>query len=168
MFDSLEVLSPHPFGKWPWASVIAATVKVKSAIVADDRHEAGMRELLNLGHTFAHAIERASDYRVGHGAAVAVGLRGAGLLALRTGRFSEREHLRVLALLALLGLPMRTSVDPNAIFAAMRGDKKRRGGKLRFVLPRAIGDVEYGVIGNERTVRSVLARLQRPPEALRR
>jgi 3-dehydroquinate synthase len=168
LFDALETLSPHPFGKWPWMAVISAAVKVKSAIVADDRNEAGMRELLNLGHTFAHGIERASEYRVSHGAAVALGLRAAGLLALRTGRFSERDHLRVLALLALLRLPLRTSVDPDAIFAAMHGDKKRRRGTLRFVLPRAIGDVEYGITCNERTVRAVLASLHRAPEAVRR
>jgi 3-dehydroquinate synthetase len=168
LFDALETLSPHSFSRWPWATVIAAAVKVKSAIVADDRQEAGIRELLNLGHTFAHAIERASAFRVAHGAAVAIGLRGAGLLALRTGRFSERDHFRVLALLALLGLPLRTSLEADAIFAAMGADKKRRGGKLRFVLPRAIGDVEYGVECSERTVRWVLARLQRAPEAVRR
>jgi 3-dehydroquinate synthase len=168
LFDALETLSPHPFGKWPWVALISAAVKVKSAIVADDRHDRGMRELLNLGHTFGHAIERASEYRVTHGAAVALGLRAAGLLAMRTGRFSEREHLRVLALLALLRLPLRSSVDPNAIVAAMRADKKRRHGRLRFVLPRAIGDVEYGVACNEATVRAVLSRLQNQPEALAR
>jgi 3-dehydroquinate synthase len=168
LFDALETLSPHPFSKWPWNAVVAAAVKVKTAIVADDRHEAGMRELLNLGHTFGHAVERASQYRITHGAAVSLGLRAAGLLALRTGRFSERDHFRVLALLALLRLPMQTSLDPGAIFDAMGGDKKRRAGKLRFVLPRAIGDVEYGVACPDGAVRAVLARLQRPPEAPRR
>ncbi|MGA8534349.1 MAG: 3-dehydroquinate synthase family protein, partial [Candidatus Tumulicola sp.] len=168
LFDALETLSPHPFAAWPWTAVISSAVKVKTAIVADDREEAGMRQLLNLGHTFAHAIERASDYRVTHGAAVALGLRAAGLLALRTGRFSEREHLRVLALLALLQLPLRTRVNPGAAFAAMRGDKKRRGGTLHFVLPRAIGDVEYGVVCHAQTVRDVLSRLRHEPEALRR
>ena len=88
----------------------------------------------------------------------------AGLLALRSRRFSERDHLRVLALLALLQLPLRTSVQPQAVLDAMRSDKKRRGGRLRFVLPRAIGDVEYGVRSTERNVRAVLERLVRPPE----
>ncbi|MBV8373072.1 MAG: 3-dehydroquinate synthase, partial [Candidatus Eremiobacteraeota bacterium] len=164
LFEALETLAPHPFAKWPWTSVVAAAVNVKTAIVADDRQEAGMRELLNLGHTFAHAIERASAYRTSHGAAVAIGLRAAGLLALRSGRFSEREHLRVLALLALVQLPLRTRVEPEAMLNAMRSDKKRRGGRLRFVLPRAIGDVEYGVRSTERNVRAVLERLVRPPE----
>jgi 3-dehydroquinate synthetase len=120
--------------------------------------------LLNLGHTFGHALEVASGYRVTHGTGVALGLRAAGLLALRTGRFSEEEHLRVLATVALLGMPLRTSVDAGKAFEAMQSDKKKRHGKLRFVLPRAIGDVEYGVEVPERLVRSVLSHLRRSPE----
>jgi 3-dehydroquinate synthetase len=135
--------------------------------VADDRLEAGRRETLNLGHTFAHAIERASNYVVPHGAAVALGLRAAGLLALRTGRFSRSEQLRVLALLTLLGLPLQTALAPEALAKAMRGDKKKRAGRLRFVLPRSIGDVEYGIECDERSVRAVLDSLQRPPESFR-
>ncbi len=162
-FESLEELAPHPFSRWPWVSVIDAAVKVKTMMVADDRLEAGSRAVLNLGHTFAHAIERASSYAVPHGAAVAVGLRAAGLLALRTGRFSEREYLRVLALLTLLGLPLQISLEPDAIFAAMTSDKKKRAGRLRFVLPRAIGDVEYGIECDPRRVRAVLAKLSEPP-----
>ena len=163
LFDSLEQLSPHPFWRWPWVELIAASVKVKTAIVADDRLEAGMRELLNLGHTFAHGIERASHYRVSHGAAVALGLRAAGLLALRTGRFGEADHLRVLTLLALLGMPLRTQLAAGPIFEAMRADKKKRGGRLRFVLPNAIGDVEYGVECSDAAVRGVLTLLRRSP-----
>jgi 3-dehydroquinate synthase len=162
-FENLEILSPHPFSRWPWVDVIRDAIEVKAVAVAEDPLESGARARLNLGHTFAHAIERASRYRVAHGSAVAVGLRAAGELALRTGRFSEREHLRVLALLALLGLPLHTTVDPDAVLAAMRADKKRRDGQLRFVLPRAIGDVEYGVECSARTVRAALARVGRPP-----
>jgi shikimate kinase/3-dehydroquinate synthase len=168
LFDALEELSPHPFSHWPWMALIQSAIKVKTGIVAADRHESGRRELLNLGHTFAHAIESASAYRITHGAAVAIGLRGAGLLALRTGRFTEREHLRVLTLLTLLGMPLRTSADAGAVFRAMRSDKKRLNGQMRFVLPRSIGDVEYGVECAGATVRAVLARLQRAPAAVRR
>jgi 3-dehydroquinate synthetase len=163
LFEALEALAAHRFVRWPWVDVVAAAVKVKSAIVADDRFDAGTRELLNLGHTFAHALERASDYRITHGAAVALGLRGAGLLALRTGRFSRDEHLRVLALLALLGMPLRTSLAPATVFRAMQSDKKRRDGRLRFVVPRALGEVERGVECDDRTVRSVLTQLGRKP-----
>ena len=127
----------------------------------------GRARTLNLGDTFAHGVERASNYSITHGKAVALGLRAAGLLALRTGRFSRDEHLRVLTLLTLVGLPLQTSVTPDAIFTAMHSDKKKSGGRLRFVLPRAIGDVEYGVECANRTVRAVLERMALPPENVR-
>ncbi len=167
LFALLEELAPHPSRRWPWLELLPAAIKVKTMAVADDRLEAGARATLNLGHTFAHAIERASNYSITHGNAVALGLRAAGLLALRTGRFSRDEHLRVLTLLALVGLPLQTSLSPDAIFTAMRSDKKKSGGRLRFVLPRAIGDVEYGVECADRTVRAVLGRLAHPPENVR-
>ncbi len=163
LFEWLEELSPHPLARWPWAALVTESVKVKTMNVADDRLESGARQVLNLGHTFAHAIERASDYRITHGQAVALGLRAAGLLALRTGRFSEAEHLRVLALLALFGLPLHLSLDTDAVLAAMRHDKKARAGRQRFVLPRAIGDVEYGVECAPASVRAVLRQLQKSP-----
>ena len=162
-FDSLETLAPHPFFKWPWETIIADSLKVKTMVVNDDRLERGAREVLNLGHTFAHGIETASSYRVSHGAAVSVGLRAAGLLALQTGRFSTDEHVRVLTLLALLRLPMVTKEDPAAILRAMDVDKKKRAGRLRFVVPRALGDVEFGVHAAKSTVRRVLGRCTSAP-----
>ena len=166
LFEAIETLSPHPFWRWPWLDLIGEAIKVKTMIVVDDKHEAGIRELLNLGHTFGHGLEKASEYRISHGAGVALGLRAAGLLALRTGRFSEEEHLRVLATLALLGMPLQTSVPAARVFDAMQSDKKKRGGKLRFVVPRAIGDVEWGVEAPDRIVRDVLALMTTAPEAL--
>lgn len=163
VFESLETLAPHPFWRWPWESIVSDSIAVKTMIVRDDRQERGMRELLNLGHTFAHGIERASAFRVSHGAAVSIGLRAAGLLALRTGRFSREDHLRVLTLLALLRMPVRTREIPDRVFAAMAADKKKRNGRLRFVLPRAVGDVEYGVTVADSAVKAVLARITDPP-----
>ena len=164
VFDALETLAPHPLQKWPWESVVAESLGVKAAIVAEDRLEAGVRETLNLGHTFGHAFELVSGYRMSHGSAVAIGLRAAGLLALRTGRFTATEHLRVLSLLALLRLPMIAPFDDAAaIVEAMGADKKTRDGKLRFVVPRALGDVEFGVTAPARTVRTVLGRLREAP-----
>jgi 3-dehydroquinate synthase len=164
LFESLEIVSPHPFWRWPWVEIIARTVEVKTAIVADDPHELDGRAVLNLGHTFGHAFERASNFRISHGAGVAMGLRAAGLLALRTGRFSESDHLRVLTLLTLLGLPLYTSLGADDVLAAMQSDKKKRRGKLRFVLPRAIGDIEYGVQCSNARVRAVLERMRVPPD----
>ncbi|MDQ2681037.1 MAG: 3-dehydroquinate synthase [Candidatus Eremiobacteraeota bacterium] len=162
LFDSLEVLAAHPFSKWPWESIVTDSIAVKTMIVNDDRQEHGIREVLNLGHTFGHAIERASRYRVSHGSGVAIGLRAAGLLAMQTGRFSEGDHLRVLTLLSLLKMPMRFQLSPTAVLTAMQADKKKRSGRLRFVLPRAIGDVEYGVEVGDRHVQRVLARCAQP------
>jgi 3-dehydroquinate synthetase len=134
--------------------------------VGEDRLEAGSREVLNLGHTFGHAIEHVTEYRTAHGAAVSIGLRAAGLLALRTGRFSGAEHLRVLSLLTLLRLPtVAPTADVEALLGAMARDKKARAGTLRFVLPRAIGDVEYGIEVNPRMLRTVLARMNAEPGA---
>ncbi len=162
-FDALEALAPHPFSKWPWHALVNDSAKVKTMIVADDRTEQGVRELLNLGHTFAHGIERASAFRISHGAAVSLGLRAAGLLALRIGRYSEGDHLRVLALLALLRLPMTMPLESGPVFDAMQADKKKRDGRLRFVLPNAVGDVEFGIEVPDRDVRAVLKRMTTPP-----
>ncbi len=163
LFESLETLAAHAFWRWPWESIVQRSQQVKIGIVARDRKESGVREVLNLGHTFGHGIESASRYRISHGAGVSIGLRAAGLLALRTGRFSRDEHLRVLTLLTLLGLPGITHLEPGSIRAAMNSDKKRRAGHLRFVLPRAIGDVEYGVAAPDRDVLRVLRTLRSAP-----
>jgi len=164
VFDALETLAPHPFAKWPWETVVADSLRIKAMIVRDDRLEKGAREVLNLGHTFGHAIERVTNYAVSHGNAVSIGLRAAGLLALRTGRFSPEDHLRVLSLLTLLRLPLVAPTDDvDALLDAMANDKKTRAGKLRFVLPRTIGDVEYGVTVPARSVRAVLGRVSAAP-----
>lgn len=164
VFDALETLAPHPLRKWPWESVVADSLRIKAMFVAEDRLEAGSRETLNLGHTFGHAIERVTNFRTSHGAAVSIGLRAAGLLALRTDRFSPEEHLRVLSLLTLLRLPLVVPTDDvDALLEAMTHDKKTRAGALRFVLPRTIGDVEYGVSVPARTVRAVLGRVRHAP-----
>jgi len=163
-FDSLETLAPHPFSKWPWEHVVAECVRVKMMFVNDDPNERGVRETLNLGHTFGHAIERASHYRVSHGAGVSVGLRAAGLLALREAGFSGSEHMRILALLTLLRMPLRTQLPARAILAAMNVDKKKRRDGLRFVLPRAIGDVECGVRVSEPALRRTLEQIRRAPD----
>lgn len=161
-FESLEELAAHRFAAWPWPEVVAAAVEVKRGIVERDHDERGERALLNLGHTFGHAFERASDYRITHGAGVALGLRAAGILAMRLGRFSEREHLRVLTLLSLLRMPLRTSVTPQAALSAMTHDKKRRDGRLRFVLPNRIGDVAYGVEAPRGDVLETLREMHAP------
>lgn len=162
LFATLERLEHQPFSRWPWQRIVRRAVEIKSSIVSQDPQERGARELLNLGHTFGHAYERESAYRLAHGAAVALGLRAAGLLALRLGRFSASEHARVVALLAALGMSLRASASPRSVLRRMQHDKKRREGRLRFVLPNKIGSVSYGVEAPESDVLAVLREMNEP------
>ncbi len=123
---------------WP----IAEAIRVKVTVVEEDPYERGRRAVLNLGHTFAHAIELLGDFRMRHGEAVSIGLVAAARTAEAVGLAREQLSPRITACLRRPGLPTTLpGYAPEAIWEAMGGDKKRRGGKLRFVLPRAIGDV---------------------------
>jgi 3-dehydroquinate synthase len=159
-FEWLERLSERRFSQWPWPRVIAAAVNFKVSIVAKDSVEKGPRELLNLGHTFGHAFERASGYRITHGAGVALGLRASAMLATRRGLLSSSEYERIVDLLARFAMPIRTSLEPRRVFDAMSVDKKRRKGRLRFVLPLAIGNVRYGEPASHAEVLGVLAAMR--------
>jgi 3-dehydroquinate synthase len=117
------------------AEIIRRAVQVKIDIVQRDPYEANERAFLNLGHTFAHAIERVSNYAWLHGEAVGVGLLAAVRLSHRVGLCDHEIADRVEGLLASIGLPWRlTNLDSAALYDAMATDKKRKGGKLRFVL----------------------------------
>ncbi|MFC6238366.1 3-dehydroquinate synthase [Longivirga aurantiaca] len=124
--------------------LVERAIQVKADVVSDDFREAregGLgREVLNYGHTFAHAIEQVEDYRWRHGDAVAVGLHYVSALARLAGRLPQADAARHLSVLQLLGLP--TSYPPGRfeeLLAAMRIDKKSRGDLLRFVVLDGIG-----------------------------
>jgi 3-dehydroquinate synthetase len=110
-------------------------------VVAADEREAGRRAVLNFGHTAAHAIEEATDYRVPHGEAVAIGLVAEARLAQRVTGLPRAEADRIEALLRAFGLPVRPprGLDPERVAAAARRDKKTRAGGVRAVLPERIG-----------------------------
>jgi 3-dehydroquinate synthase len=123
--------------------LVARAVRVKTAVVQEDPFEQGRRAVLNLGHTFGHAFESVSSYQLRHGEAVSVGLAAATRLAVRRGVCAATLVDRVESLLNRLDLPVRADgYAPEQILAAMATDKKRVGRRLRFVLPRAIGDVD--------------------------
>ena len=128
--------------------VIFDCARCKLSIVAEDERDDGPRQVLNLGHTVAHAIETVTDYRrYRHGEAVGLGL----LAALE---LSEAGDLRaqVRGLLEAHGLPTRASgIDPAAVLEAVGRDKKRVGATVPFVLVDAPGAVRYGAeVGRER------------------
>ena len=138
-------------------SVIWDCLRTKLAVVAQDERDEGTRQVLNLGHTVAHAIEAATGYRrYRHGEAVAIGL----LCALRLSGADElRRH--VAALLADRGLPGRfegASVDE--VLGLLGRDKKRRGGEVPFVLVEAPGAVSPGHVLPERDVRAAVAEVR--------
>ncbi|MGW5644162.1 3-dehydroquinate synthase [Saccharopolyspora sp. NPDC003752] len=115
--------------------LVRRSIQVKADVVAADLRESHLREVLNYGHTLAHAIERRERYRWRHGAAVSVGLVFAAELARLAGRLDDETADRHKRVLDLLGLP--TSYDPDALgqlLEAMRVDKKTRSGVLRFVV----------------------------------
>jgi 3-dehydroquinate synthase len=115
--------------------LVERAVRVKADVVAGDLRESGRREILNYGHTLAHAIEKVEGYRWRHGHAVAVGTVYAGALGELAGRLDADTAARHRTAMAALGLPVTYPVDawPD-LLAAMRVDKKARGSRLRFVV----------------------------------
>lgn len=124
--------------------LVARSVAVKAKVVAADEREAGEREHLNLGHTFGHAVEALTGYRaVLHGDAVAIGTVVALDIGVRLGITPPDLLGRARTLLERLGLPTRAPrLNREAVWAAMARDKKARGEGVRFVLVRALGEVE--------------------------
>jgi len=124
------------------AHIIRRSCEIKAAIVGRDEREQGERALLNLGHTFAHAVESATGYREWlHGEAVGAGLVMAAAMSVECGLFEAAASLRVRRLVERAGLPTRiTSVAAGSALEHMRIDKKVLGGRLRLVLLRRIGE----------------------------
>jgi 3-dehydroquinate synthase len=129
------------------AFVIERSIAQKARVVSKDERESGLREILNFGHTFAHALESVTAYRTYlHGEAVGWGMIAAARLAVEEGMFSPQDEERVAKMIARVGpLPAWPSISPAQLIAAMQADKKTRAGRLRFVLPERIGVVRCGV-----------------------
>jgi 3-dehydroquinate synthase len=125
--------------------LIRRSCELKAQVVAVDEHEeAGLRAVLNYGHTFCHAIETVSGYgKFLHGEAVSMGMVCASRLAQLLGRIGGELTTRQVKLLTALSLPTTmTGLDLEALMAAMQRDKKAEHGRLRFVLPSRLGHVE--------------------------
>lgn len=126
-----------------FASLIADCCRIKATFVQEDERETGRRALLNLGHTFAHALEAYTHYqRWLHGEAVGIGLYCAALLSYQLGYLEEKYLALVDVLLQGANLPRRipSDFDLNGLQALMLNDKKIQNNVLRFVLMRAPGD----------------------------
>lgn len=136
-------------------AIVPSCISIKAGIVSRDERESGLREKLNLGHTLAHALEAATGYRrYLHGEAVAWGLIFAALLSVAMNRLSDAETMRIVRLVARVGrLPGLQGLRFSRLIQLMRGDKKSRAGRIRWVLPSALGHVERGIEVPERVLR---------------
>jgi 3-dehydroquinate synthase len=144
----------------PDRDVVLACARVKLRIVARDERDAGERQTLNLGHTVGHAIETVTRYeRYRHGEAVGLGL----LAALTLSGLAELRD-EVAGLLAAQGLPTRLdpAVDRTAVAAAVQRDKKRRGGRVGFVLLDGPGAPRIGCPVSEGELAAALEELAAP------
>lgn len=139
-----DALAAYQYDDCPeqWTHIITRSAQNKAEVVQADEHEAGVRETLNLGHTFGHAIEAAHQYLgYRHGEAVALGMAIAANAAVSTGHLSSEARDRTLALLSALNFDL--SLDHSRIpeyLSHLSSDKKVRNGKVRFILPTSIGD----------------------------
>ncbi len=122
------------------AEIIAQCVRIKRDIVQCDERDTGKRQLLNLGHTFGHAVEKATDNAFTHGQAVAIGTVMAFRAAEKLGICPAGEIEKVKKLCASQNLPIKSGCSFDDLWTAMQSDKKRMGGKITLVLPRSFGD----------------------------
>ena len=122
--------------------VIPRCVEIKAEVVSRDERESGLREILNFGHTFGHALESVTKYqRYLHGEAVAWGMIAAAALGREVGITGAEDVTRVVSLIRRMGkIPAWPRVTPKILMSAMVSDKKTRAGKLRFVLSSRIGE----------------------------
>jgi len=142
------------------AARIARSLRVKIAIVEQDPFEQGRRAVLNLGHTVGHALEKLSGFALRHGEAVSIGMVAAARIAAELDQAAPSLAGRIEAVLSAWGLPVQCPpFDADAIWEAMAHDKKRRGQSLRWVLPRAIGEVEITEDVPPQVIKSVLCNL---------
>ncbi len=143
--------------------VVRGSVRLKSAVVGDDELEAGRRQVLNFGHTLGHGVEAASDFRIRHGQAVALGMVLEAALGERLGITEPGAAARLVEISRRLDMPTRmpTDLDPETVMRFVARDKKARRGAPRFVLLQKMGSVSPGELWThavpESEVRAVLA-----------
>jgi len=118
------------------------SVKIKAEVVEKDELDSGLRNILNYGHTIGHAIESVSDFSVGHGRAVAIGMVAAARISNEMGILDKNELVRLKRVIEKAGLPTEMpNLKVDEINQAMKHDKKVLRDKIRFVLLKSIGNV---------------------------
>ena len=169
MFEFLEENLNDIMQFMPFACEYIAenNCQIKYKVVMQDEKEAGLREVLNLGHTVGRAIETVSNYQLLHGEAVAIGLVAQAMLSENFGYMNHEQVERAIALIEKAGLPVSIPeyIDREALVKKLYTDKKVRNGKLRFVLQKGIGDVVefspgvFAIAIEEDVVRDVIMKM---------
>jgi 3-dehydroquinate synthase len=141
--------------------IIAESCQIKAHVVTADEREAGLRRILNFGHTVGHALEAVTKYRrFRHGEAIAYGMLAAADLAVARGALSERERQALARVIAQLGpLPPVVDLPISEVMEAVRRDKKVVNGRLHFVIAIQIGATMTIDDVTEEEIRDVLVRL---------
>jgi 3-dehydroquinate synthase len=148
--------------------VIARCAVIKAEIVEKDERDLGLRNILNFGHTTGHAIETVSNFQVGHGQAVAIGMVAAGMISRKLGVLAAYELNKIKYLLMKSGLPVNFSdLNINRILQVMKHDKKNSGGKVKFILLESIGGVFINDNVNIDLVEEVLKEMYEEAQDLR-
>jgi 3-dehydroquinate synthase len=154
--DRIEADLPALLDGEPAATTdaVVRSVEIKAEVVGQDEREAGLREILNFGHTVGHAIEAAADYRLPHGSAVAIGMVLEARLGEALGITPSGTADRLAAVVRRLGLSLAApgGLDPAAVLTFVRADKKARQGRARYVLLEQLGRVARAGNGYSREV----------------
>ena len=143
--------------------ILSRSCQAKAAVVSKDEKEAGLRAILNYGHTIGHAVESLTGYKlVNHGEAVAIGMVAAGQIAVQLRMWKSADAERQDALIQKAGLPTQLPnvLDIEAILDTLQTDKKVEAGKVRFVLPTQIGAVTVTDQVPADVIRQVLREMQ--------
>ena len=140
--------------------LLQKALEVKINIIQQDPFERNERAKLNLGHTIGHGVEAASNYRLRHGEAIAIGLYGEALLAEQIGIADSGIASKIEKKLTSLGLPTKCpGLSVLQIKQLMSSDKKKKSGNLYFTLPTSIGAVEYGIQVEDNILTKTIERL---------
>lgn len=119
--------------------IIARCVKIKKRFVEDDEFDTGVRQLLNFGHTIGHAVEKATNFEVSHGRAVAKGMAYMAEIAQRQGWCSEETAEEITEILNIYDFDLTIEQPKDVLYNIMKADKKRKGGYIDIVVPETIG-----------------------------
>lgn len=143
--------------------VVSGSCRIKASVVGEDEREQGVRALLNLGHTFGHALESLTDYQgYRHGEAVSIGMMAACRLAEVVLNFPRQDSERIFRVISSYSLPTTFSnLSTDSIITSMFGDKKTENGRLRLILPPRIGSAEVHTVTCLESIRHAIDSVRR-------